>query len=477
MNMKTRFAPSPTGPFHIGSLRTALLVQALAKSKEGEAMLRIEDTDLQRSTTDYEKEIYRSLDWAGIPFSGDIPRQSNRLDLYKEVIDEMIDKGLAYYCYMSLKELDELRADIDQHNRDNPDDYREKKYDNRYRPENFPNGVPDEIKKANPNPVVRIKMPNDGETTWKDGGKGEITIQNTKLDDLIIRRADGSPTYNFVVVVDDMDMGVTDVIRGEDHINNTPKQIQIHKILKQLPRFANAPKINYAHLPLMLNPDGSKISKSALSKDGDNSKVPAQISTYREIGIVPQALVNYLLLISSQKTAQKCGGEIFSFDDFVKKFKSSDLSNSSARFDMNKLYNINFKYINKLSDDEFKQMVVNFDNTVRMNEIGYDYIAADLKKRSKTLVDAVNLINELADIKQNINEIYQNMTPFAKAGFDANTEDEFKDVLNQEAQKTGATMADVSKKFREESKLNTVLPFFPTICAVKHLPANKLKFK
>lgn len=468
--MKTRFAPSPTGPFHIGSMRTALLVKALAVSKSGEAVLRIEDTDLQRSTVEHEKEIYRSLDWAGIPFNGDIPHQSDRLDLYKDTIKSLIDKGLAYYCYMTVDELDSLRTDIMNHNIKNPDDYKEIKYDNRYRPENFPDGVPDNIKKANPNPVVRIKLPNDGITTWKDGGKGQISIGNEKLDDLIICRADGSPTYNFVVVVDDMDMKITDVIRGEDHINNTPKQIQIYHILKQLPRFSDAPYINYAHLPLMLNPDGSKISKSKLAQSTSMDTapiVPAKISSYREMGILPQALTNYLFLISSQKTAQKCGGEIFSFDDFVKKFKTSDLSVSSARFDLDKLYNINFKHIGKLTNDEFKDAILAFDNTAPINSIGFDEIATDLKKRSKTLLDSVNLIKELIVLKDMVNSDLHTLSTFAQEGINAATEDDFKAVLQTQAELNGTSFADASKKFREESKLNTVLPFFPTIMAIR----------
>lgn len=473
--MKTRFAPSPTGPFHIGSMRTALLVQALAQSKQGEAILRIEDTDLQRSKKEYEDEIFLSLDWAGIPFPQPITRQSERLGVYDEVIAELINLGLAYPCYMTMEELNYHRESIRVHNKDNPGDYKEVKYDNRFRPENFPNGIPQSIKDLNPNPVIRLKMPNDGETTWKDGGKGEITISNSKLDDIIIKRSDGAPTYNFVVVVDDMDMGVTDVIRGEDHINNTPKQIQIHKILKQLPRYTNSPRINYAHLPLMLNPDGTKISKSALEEKGDNSKVPAQISSYREMGILPEALINYLFLISSQKTAQKCGGEMFTMEQFVQKFKSSDLSTSSARFDMNKLYNLNFKYINKLTDDEFKERIINFSPETPIDSLNFNALAGDLKKRSKTIVEAIGHIEQLIKIKDFLAVNLKSLTGFAQIGLSAKSEEDLKEIFSQEAAVTGESVADISKRFRVESHLDTPLPFFSAISAIRETPKPKIK--
>ena len=242
--MITRFAPSPTGYLHIGGARTALFSWAYAKKYQGKFILRVEDTDLERSTPEAIEAIKDGMDWLELDYDGPIYFQTQRFERYTEVINQMLKDGLAYHCYSSKEELEKVReAQMSLG--------KKPKYDGKWRPETNKTlpSIPDHTK-----PVIRFKNPADGAISWKDLVKGVISIQNQELDDFIIARSDGSPTYNFCVVVDDWDMNISHVIRGDDHINNTPRQINLLHALQ-------APVPEYAHLSMILGSDGQKLSK------------------------------------------------------------------------------------------------------------------------------------------------------------------------------------------------------------------------
>jgi glutamyl-tRNA synthetase len=265
--IRSRFAPSPTGYLHLGSARTALFAWAYARHHGGKFILRIEDTDVERSTPAAVKAIFDAMAWLELDYDEGPEFQMQRMDRYREVIAQMLDAGLAYRCYMTSKELDALRAE-QMARGEKP------RYDGRWRPENNvgkspPPGVA---------PVLRFRNPDTGIVAWDDGVKGRIEIANTELDDLVIARQDGTPTYNFCVVVDDMDMRITHVIRGDDHVNNTPRQINIFHALRAAPPA-------YAHVPTVLGEDGSKLSKrhGALG-----------VMEYGAQGYLPEALLNFL---------------------------------------------------------------------------------------------------------------------------------------------------------------------------------------
>ena len=261
----TRFAPSPTGYLHIGGLRTALFNYLYARANGGKFLLRIEDTDLARNSTDAKEAIIQAFDWVGLDYDGEVVYQSQRFPLYTQYIQQLLDEGKAYYCYMSKEELDSLREE--QRKRGETP-----RYDNRYR--DFKGTPPDGVK-----PVVRIKAPLNGEICFSDGVKGEMRIAAKEIDDFIIARSDGTPTYNFCVAVDDALMGVTNVIRGDDHLSNTPKQIIIYEALGfKVPKFF--------HVPMILNPQGHKLSK----RDGAMS-----VMEYKDMGYLPEALLNFLV--------------------------------------------------------------------------------------------------------------------------------------------------------------------------------------
>ena len=239
-NTITRFAPSPTGYLHIGGLRTALYNYLWAKKNDGEFKLRIEDTDLSRNKDDALKAIIKAFDWVGMQSNGEVVYQSQRFDMYKEYVQKLLDEGKAYKCYMSKDELASLRSEQEA-NKQTP------MYDNRYR--DFKGDIPKDIE-----PVVRIKSPLSGTIDFVDGVKGDMSFKAEVIDDFIIARSDGTPTYNFVVAIDDALMGMSEVIRGDDHLNNTPKQIVVYEALGfDVPMFY--------HIPMILNPQGKKLSK------------------------------------------------------------------------------------------------------------------------------------------------------------------------------------------------------------------------
>ena len=317
MTVKTRFAPSPTGYLHIGGVRTALFSWAFARHHKGEFLLRIEDTDLARSTAESVNIILDGMNWIGLNYDNadNVVYQTRRFDRYKEVIAQLLEQGCAYHCYCSKEELEAMREKAEKEGTAT--------YDRRWRPEEgkvlppIPEGR---------EPVVRFKMPLEGATHWRDLVKGDITIPNEALDDLIIARADGTPTYNFCVVVDDFDMGITHVIRGDDHVNNTPKQINILKAVG-----ATLPE--YGHLPMILNEQGRKISK----RSGDT----VAITEFDAMGILPEAMLNYLARLGWAHGDD----EFFTMQQFVEWFDLKDVSASPSRMDLKKLYWINGEHI------------------------------------------------------------------------------------------------------------------------------------
>ena len=305
--VRTRFAPSPTGFIHLGNIRSALYPWAFARAKQGVFILRIEDTDVERSSQEAVDVILEGMAWLGLNHDEGPYYQMQRMDRYKVVLQEMQDKGLVYPCYMSTAELDALR-ERQMANKEKP------RYDGTWRPEagkTLP-PVPEGVK-----PVLRFKNPQGGSVVWDDKVKGRIEISNDELDDLVIARPDGTPTYNFCVVVDDMDMGITHVIRGDDHVNNTPRQINILRALGQEPPV-------YAHLPTVLNEQGEKMSKRHGAK---------AVTQYRDEGYLADAIVNYLARLGWSHGDD----EIFSRQQLVEWFNLDHLGKSAGQFDEAKL--------------------------------------------------------------------------------------------------------------------------------------------
>jgi glutamyl-tRNA synthetase len=310
MEVRTRFAPSPTGFLHIGGLRTALFSWLFARRHAGKFILRIEDTDLERSTEAAIQQILDGLEWAGLLHDEGPFFQTRRFDRYREVIDELLVRGHAYRCYCSKQELEQLRAEQIARGE-------KPRYDGRWRErsDSIP-GVP---------PVIRFKNPLTGSVVVEDVVHGPVVFQNAELDDLIIARSDGSPTYNFCVAVDDTDMGITHVIRGDDHLNNTPRQMNILLALG-----AKVPV--YAHLPMILGSDGAKLSK----RHGAVS-----VLQYRDDGFLPEALLNYLVRLGWSHGDQ----EVFSVEDMIRLFDIADVNKSASAFNGEKLAWLNQQHM------------------------------------------------------------------------------------------------------------------------------------
>ncbi len=320
--IRTRFAPSPTGFLHIGGARTALFSWAYAKRNNGKFILRIEDTDIERSTQESVDSIIHAMQWLNLTHDEGPFYQTHRMERYKEVITQMLKDGTAYYCYCSKERLDNMREEQKAKGL-------KPKYDGKCLHNPEPNSCT--------NPVVRFNNPKTGSVIWDDLVKGKIEFNNAELDDLIIARSDKTPTYNFCVVVDDLDMQISHVIRGDDHVNNTPRQINILKALK-----GTIPV--YAHVPMILREDGQKMSKrhDAVS-----------VMDYKKLGILPEALLNYL--------AKLCWGhgddEIFTLEQFVNWFDIDNVSSSPARFDMKKLFWVNAEHIKMAKNQHLLQLI------------------------------------------------------------------------------------------------------------------------
>lgn len=362
MTVRTRFAPSPTGFLHLGGARTALYSWAYARHHKGTFVLRIEDTDVERSTDEAVQAIIDGMQWLGLQHDEGPFYQMKRMDRYREVIGQMLKDGTAYYCYCSPKELDAMRE-------------RQKaageipRYDGTWRPEPgkvlppVPEGV---------NPVVRFRNPLDGVVTWHDRVKGDISIANSQLDDLIIARSDGTPTYNFCVVIDDWDMGITHVIRGDDHVNNTPRQINMLKAL-------NAPVPEYAHLPMILGDDGEKLSK----RHGAVS-----VMEYPAAGYLPEAMLNYLARLGWSHGDD----EIFSMEQFCEWFDFDHLSSSASQFNTEKLNWLNNHYIREADNARLEAMV-----RPQLEKLGVDLSTGPaLQDVIGLMKDRASTVNELA---------------------------------------------------------------------------------
>ena len=325
--VRTRFAPSPTGYLHIGGARTALFSWAYARRHGGRFILRIEDTDLERSTDASVQAILDGMKWLNLDWDEGPFFQMKRLDRYAEIAQQLLREGKAYECYASREELDALREQ--QRTRGE-----KPRYDGRWRPENAKaRGLKPP---AGTKPVIRFRNPDEGDVVFDDGVKGPITVSNTELDDLVILRADGVPTYNFGVVVDDLDMAITDVIRGDDHVNNTPRQVNIFRALgADLPRFS--------HVPMILGPDGERLSK----RHGAVS-----VMQYPEEGFLPEAMVNYLARLGWSHG----DAEIFSREQMIDWFDLKHVSHSPAQFDPAKLKWLNHHYMKQAPDEELAKL-------------------------------------------------------------------------------------------------------------------------
>ncbi len=337
MTVRTRFAPSPTGFLHIGGARTALFSWAYAKKHGGKFILRIEDTDVERSTPEAVQAILDGMHWLGLDYDEGPFYQMQRMDTYKKVIQTMLNNGTAYYCYCSKEELETLRENQMQQGL-------KPRYDGKWRPEVgktlpiIPQDIP---------PVVRFKNPQTGVVAWDDLVKGRIEIANAELDDLIIARADGTPTYNFCVVVDDWEMGITQVIRGDDHVNNTPRQINMLNALG-----ATIPQ--YAHLSMILGDDGQKLSK----RHGAVS-----VMQYDDDGYLPEAVLNYLARLGWSHG----DAEIFNMQQFCEWFDLDHITPSAAQFNTEKLNWLNAHYIKEANID-----VLATDIATRLAKINVD---------------------------------------------------------------------------------------------------------
>ena len=356
MKVRTRFAPSPTGYLHIGGARTALFCYLFARKYGGEFVLRIEDTDRERSTEESVQAILQSMDWLGLDYDEGPFYQTQRFDRYREVVQQLLDAGHAYHCYCTPEELTQMREEATAR--------KEKPRYNGYwrdRTDTPPAGI---------EPVVRFKNPLTGKVTIDDAVKGPIVIDNAELDDLIIMRSDGNPTYNLSVVVDDVDMQITHVIRGDDHINNTPRQINILEAM-------GAERPVYAHLPMILGEDGKRMSK----RHGAVS-----VMQYHEDGYLPSAFLNYLVRLGWSHQDQ----ELFSADEMRELFSLESVNRSGAVFDIKKLDWVNQQYMQTLPAADIAGALQPY-----MTAAGIDTTAgaslADvahvLRDRAKTLVD------------------------------------------------------------------------------------------
>jgi len=361
--VRTRFAPSPTGYLHLGGARTALYSWAFARHFGGTFVLRIEDTDLERSTPEAVQAIIEGMEWLGLAHDEGPFYQMQRMDRYREVLAQMLEAGTAYQCYSSPEEVEAMRERMRAAGE-------KPRYDGTWRPE------PGKTLPAIPagrKPVLRFKNPLDGEVTWNDFVKGSITIGNKELDDLVIARPDGTPTYNFCVAIDDLDMEISHVLRGDDHVNNTPRQINILRAI-------GAPLPEYGHLPMILGSDGAKMSKR---KDAVN------VMDYPAQGYLPEAILNYLARLGWSHGDE----EVFSMAQMIEWFDGSHLSNSAAQFNIEKLNWLNNHYIKQADNERLADLT-----RPRMLDNGAEFDGAPaLAVVLGLMKERTNTVNELAD--------------------------------------------------------------------------------
>lgn len=364
MSFRTRFAPSPTGFLHIGGARTALYCWLEARRRGGEFVLRIEDTDRERSTDEAVKAILDAMAWLDLSADEAPVYQTQRLARYREVAERLLAEGKAYYAYESKEEIEAMR-EAAMAKGEKP------RYSGHYRDHDEPGFH--EARRADPNRVIRFKNPQQGSVVFEDKVKGRIEFANSELDDLVIFRSDGWPTYNFAVVVDDIDMGITEVIRGDDHVNNTPRQINIYHAL-------GAPVPEFAHLPMILDKEGKKLSKRTNS---------VSVMEYREAGYLPHAILNYLVRLGWSHGDQ----EIFSREEMVRLFDTADVNKAPSRFDTEKLNWLNQHY---LKTDEPAALLPEFE--WHLQRIGID--ASKGPAPAEVIValrDRVHTLKEMAE--------------------------------------------------------------------------------
>ena len=366
----TRFAPSPTGYLHIGGLRTALYSYLWAQRNSGKFLFRIEDTDLARNSKEAADAIVEAFKWVGLAHEGEIVYQSERFDLYKSYVKKLLDEGKAYQCYMSKEDLDALR-EAQMARKERP------KYDGRYR--DFKGTPPIGVE-----PVIRIKAPTSGVISFVDGVKGEVKFNaSDMLDDFIIARSDGTPTYNFVVVIDDALMGVNEVIRGDDHLSNTPKQIILYEALGfDIPKFY--------HVPMILNPEGKKLSK----RDG-----AVDVMDYKREGYLPEALLNFLIRLGWSHGDQ----EIFSFEEMQTLFDPSHINKSASAYNQEKLVWLNAHYIKQATYARLIDELRFFDVDISLHT-KKELLMDALRDRAKTMVEFASLIKQIVEAPMSYDE-------------------------------------------------------------------------
>jgi glutamyl-tRNA synthetase len=374
MTCRTRFAPSPTGYLHIGGARTALYCWLEARRRGGQFILRIEDTDRERSTQAAIDAILQAMAWLGLDYDEGPIYQTHRLERYREVAEQLVASGHAYYAYESRDELDAMREAMSAANE-------KPRYNGAYRDQAA--GYRDD-----PNRVIRFRNPLDGTVAWNDKVKGRIEIANAELDDLVIFRSDGYATYNFAVVVDDIDMGITDVVRGDDHVNNTPRQINIYQAL-------GVPVPHFAHLPMILDPEGAKLSKRTGAAD---------VMQYRDAGYLPHALLNYLVRLGWSHGDQ----EVFSIDEMKALFDLKDVNAKASRLDPAKLGWLNQQY---LKNDDPAEVANHLQWHLR--HAGYDL--ANGPQPADVVLALRDRVQTLKDMAERAAVWYQPLTQYDEA--------------------------------------------------------------
>ncbi len=386
----TRFAPSPTGYLHIGGLRTALYSYLWARKNGGVFRLRIEDTDLARNSEEALQAIIEAFNWVGLSYDDEVEYQSKRMDIYKEYINKLLENGNAYKCYMSKEELDSKRA-AQEAAKQTP------RYDETWRPEDgktlpsIPEGV---------EPVIRIKAPKDGEIRFVDGVKGDMKFDSSFVDDFVIARSSGVPTYNFVVTIDDMLMKMTDVIRGDDHLSNTPKQIVIYNAL-------GVKHPNFYHVPMINNPEGKKLSK----RDG-----AMDVMDYKRLGYLPEALLNFLVRLGWSNKDQ----EIFSMSEMLELFDPKNINKSASAYNAEKLLWLNSEYIKATSNERLIEELKFFDLDL-----------SNYSKKDEILNLSKQRANTLLELKKSILDIKNNPEEYEEAGVKKFVKDDTSAILKE----------------------------------------------